>query len=295
MDRILPLSWPATKGRLVIYQKKREAMKLKSTLFILFFLLFLSPLSQASQEKNIIIGFGPGYSFALPSLATWELDWAPSLIYFKERTRMKHNLNFNLQYFFNKRLGLQLEFNFQKISYFSHLEWYGKWIINPNRSDPEQMILYEINHIEEPYTKSFNLSSLSLSVLVAERRYMNQRMFPYFFAGFGVYLLSTDEDLVLNRWRLGPGKTGLKIKGGGGFKYRITPKVGLNIRLFFESILRKYGRNRVTSRSIGTDQFDFDWYVYSGEVGRVQGALVKSFSYFGLDLSLEFWLKRKRN
>jgi hypothetical protein len=290
------MSWRATKGRLAIYQKKREAMKLKPALFILFFLLFLSPLSQASQERHLIIGFGAGYSFALDSLmATWELDWAPSLIYFKERTRMKHNLNFNLQYFFNKRLGLQLEFNFQKISYFSHLEWYGKSIKNPDPFDPEKMIIYEINHIEEPYTKSCNLSSLTLSVLIAERRYMNQRMFSYLFAGFGGYLLSTDEDLVLNRWRLGPGKTGLKIKAGGGLKYRITPKVGLNLRLFFDSIWRKYGRNRVTSRSIGTDQFDFDWYMYSGKVGRVQGALVKSFTHFGLDLSLEFWLKRKRN
>jgi len=269
--------------------KKKEAMKLKPAVFILFFLFFLSPLSQASQEKNIIFGFGSGYSFVLHSyIASWELGWAPSVIYFKERTRMKHNLNFNLQYFFNKRLGLQLEFNFQKISYFSHLEWHGKWL----GIDPEKMIFYEINHIEEPYTKSCNLSSLTLSVLIAERRYMNQRMFPYFFAGFGVYLLSADEDLVLNRWRLGPGKTGIKIKGGGGLKYRITPKVGLNLRLFFESIWRRFGRNSTTRPFTGTDQFDFEWYVYSGKIGRVQGALVKSFTHFGLDISLEFWLKR---
>lgn len=290
------MSLRATKGRLAIYQKNREAMKLKSALFILFVLFFLSPLSQASQEKNIIIGFGPGYSFAVDaSMATWELGWAPDVIYFKERTRMKHNLNFNLQYFFNKRLGLQLEFNFQKISYFSHLEWYGKWIENPDPFDPAEVIFYEINHIEEPYTKSCNLSSLTLSVLIAERKYMNQRMFPYFFAGFGGYLLNTDKDLVLNRWRFGPGKTGLKIKGGGGLKYRITPKVGLNLRLFFETIWRKYGRNRDLLPLAGTDQFDFEWYVYSGKVGRVQGALAKSFTHFGLDISLEFWLKRKRN
>lgn len=288
------MSLRATKGRLAIYQKRREAMKLKSALFILFLLFFVSPLSLASQEKNIIIGFGPGYSFIIDSyIASWELDWAPTLIYFKERTRMKHNLNFNFQYFFNKRLGLQLEFNSQKISYFSHLEWHGKWLGNPAFLDPEEMIFYEINHIEEPYTKSCNLSSLILSVLIAERRYMNQRMFPYFFAGFGVYLLSADEDLVLNRWRLGPGKTGIKIKGGGGLKYRITPKVGLNLRLFFETIQRRFGRNSATHLLTGTDQFDFEWYVYSGKVGRVQGALVKSFTHFGLDISLEFWLKRK--
>ena len=271
-------------------------MKLTSALSIVIFLLFFPPPSQASQEKNLIFGFGPGYSFSVDSaLRTWELDWAPDVIYFKERTRMTYNLSFNFQYFFNKRLGMQLEYTFQKISYFSHLEWYGKWIDDPDSFDPEQMILYEIDHIEEPYTKSCNLSSLTLSALIAERRYMNQRMFPYFFAGFGVYLLSADEELVLNRWRLGPGNTGLKIKGGGGIKYRLTPKVGLNLRLFFEPIWRKYGRrNRAVLPLTGTDQFDFEWYVYSGEVGRVQEALVKSFTHFGLDLSLEFWLKRKR-
>jgi hypothetical protein len=206
---------------------------------------------------------------------------------------MKHNLSFNLQYFFNKRLGLQLEFNSQKISYFSHLEWYGKEFEDP--FDPGKIIFYEINHIEEPYTKSFSLSSLTLSVLIAERKFMNQRMFPYFFAGFGVYLLSADEDLVLNRWRLGPGKTGIKIKGGGGLKYRITPKVGLNLRLFFESIWRRFGRNRTTRLFAGIDQFDLEWYKNSGKIGRVQAALAKSFTHFGLDISLEFWLKRKRN
>jgi len=86
-------------------------MKLKP-LIIALLLVFLPSLSLASKKKVIILGFGAGYSLAID--ATFQeivYDFsAQDEFYFKEKGRMKHCLNFNIQYFFSNRWGIQLEF-----------------------------------------------------------------------------------------------------------------------------------------------------------------------------------------
>ncbi len=254
-------------------------MKIKS-LIAAFLLIILSSLSFAVKKREIIIGFGGGYSLSLQgTLHKDEYDW-PQLLYFKEQGKMKHSLSANIQYYFTPMLGLQLEFSQQKGSYFSHLEWYGKEIGND---------IYEINHIEEPYWETWSLSSLTLSALITWRRSPNQKIYPYISAGGGIYIFSADKERVLYRWRLGSKKWREKIRIGGGLKYRISGRLGLNLRIFGETIFRRsvgYGQTLY----IGPDQFDFESYLYMKEIYRVGRVLDKTFSYGGFDVSLEFRL-----
>ncbi len=193
---------------------------------------------------------------------------------------MERCLGANVQYFFNREWGLQLEFNHQKGSYFSHLEWY--------RIESEGETI-EINHIEEPWWKTWELSSLSLSVLYVWRRSPKQRIIPYAFIGGGLYLLSADKELVLNRWRLGPKKTGTKLKLGGGLKYRVGGKLLLNLKIFGENIYRRtVGYEQVTY--VGPEQFDGYYYLMTHKINRMGRAISKIFSHLGINLSLEFRL-----
>lgn len=275
----------------MLFIKQKGTMKLKALILFIFLLLILPSFILAAKKREIILSFGAGYSMGLDSAARrFELDYRdepPTLIYFKENSGMKDSLNFNLQCFLTKNLGLQLELSRQKASYFCHLEWYGKWIDAPTPEDPGRQVYIEINHIEEPYRKPWTVSSATLSVLFAQRHSGSQRMYPYFFAGVGFYLLSGDEDLVLNRFRYGPKKMNTKIKFGAGLKYRLNQKLGLNLRTFCDAC-RRY---RTSSRYfVGADQFDFYWYMSEEKIGRIGAAIVPSLSYLGIDLSLEFWL-----
>ncbi|MDH4257660.1 MAG: outer membrane beta-barrel protein, partial [Candidatus Aminicenantes bacterium] len=210
---------------------------MKLRLFLAAALLALVlPSYLASQQKEVIIGTGGGYSLSLDAAASpWEIDWAPGEIYFKEHMKLKESFSFNVQYFFNKEIGLQLEFHHQKASYFSQLEWYGLYI---------ESFYIDIDHIEEPYTKPWSISSLSVSLFIAKRQYFNQKVFPYAFVGAGLYFLEGDREFVLSRFRLGPRKTGELFKLGGGFKYRLNRFLLLNFRFFGQSIWRKEARYR---------------------------------------------------
>ncbi len=275
-------------------------MKPKAALLIVISLLLLPSLCQASKKRDIIISFGGGYSLGLDgSLKKYEFDETLrnpielveyKLLYFKEQAEMKHCFNFNIQYFFSRRFGLQLEFDQQKASYFSHLIWYGELFPDgiPDPQDPDHDIYTEINHFEEPYKKAWSLSSLTLSLIHPFWMFENLRTRAYVSAGLGFHLLSGDKELVLNRFRLGPKKISYKVKAGGGFKHQLSPKLGLNLRIFIVSIIR-YGK-KGHSLFYGPNQFDFDWYLSEGKIGRVMGAIVKSYTYGGIDLSLEFKL-----
>lgn len=193
---------------------------------------------------------------------------------------MEHCLSANVQYFFNREFGVQLEFSHQKASYFSHLEWYGIQLDTG---------IIEINHIEEPYWKTWKLSSLTLSLLKVWRRNPNQRIFPYILGGFGLYLINADKEMVLNRWRLGPKKTGTKLKLGGGLKYRIGAKLMLNLKIFGENIYRRtVGDER--GLYVGPEQFDSNYYLITSKINRMGRAITKTFSCAGIDLSLELRL-----
>lgn len=259
---------------------------MKLRLFLAAALLaFVLPPYLASQQKEFIVGIGGGYSFSLDAAASpWEIDWAPGEIYFEEHMKLKNSFSFNVQYFFNKEIGLQLEFHRQKASYFSHLEWYGLYTGN---------IYTDIDHIEEPYTKPWSLSSLIVTLFIAKRRYFDQKIFPYAFVGAGLYVLEGDREFVLNRFRLGPRKTGELLKLGGGFKYRLNGFLLVNVRFFGQSIWRKEARFR-SSLWAGLPQFDYDLYFATGEIARVSTAWVKTFTFLGAELSLEFRFSRKK-
>jgi len=264
-------------------------MKLKPLMAVIL-LVTLPSVPLASKKKEIILGFGAGYSLALDAtLQEMEYDFSKiDEFYFKEQGRMKQRFSFNVQYFFNKRWGLQLEVIHQEASYFSHLEWYGKWFYS---TEPEGTYYLEINHIEDPYWENWNLTSLTLSLLIAGRSYMNQRLYPYFSLGTGLYFLNADEELVLNRWRLGPKKRGGKFMIGGGFKYRLSSKLGLNLRIFAETIRRGVGGYREVLW-VGLDQFDYQSYLDEGKIFRYGygKVFVSTFTYGGIELSLEFKL-----
>lgn len=268
-------------------------MKLKP-LIVAILLVFLPSLSLASKKKVIILGFGAGYSLAIDETfqeMVYDFSKADEF-YFKEKGRMKHCLNFNVQYFFSNRWGIQLEFSHQEASYFSHLEWYGKWI--PSTKDPPIPLreYLEINHIEDPYWENWSLSSFTLSLLFAGRRYFTQKLYPYLSIGTGLYFLNADEELVLNRWRLNARKRGSKLKIGGGFKYRLSSKLGLNLRIFAEMIRRSMISSHKVFLWVGPDQFNLDIYLDEGKIVRYGYGKVfeTTFTFGGIELSLEFRL-----
>lgn len=258
-------------------------MKLKAFITAAL-LVFLPLICFASPKKEIILGFGLGYSGSLDAtLQEQEYDYTEhNEMYFKERGKMKNNLSVYAQYFFTKKFGLELEFRRQNGSYFSHLEWYGRWI--------DDFTYVEINHIEEPYREDWSVSSLTLSFIYAYRQYTGQRLFPYLSIGVGFHILNADEELVLNRWKLGPKKSGGCIKFGVGLKYRFSPKFALNFKIFGESLTRGWYNQGTTY--VGHDQFNFDIYMETNEVirSRHRNLTARVFTHGGINLSLEFRL-----
>jgi opacity protein-like surface antigen len=260
---------------------------MKHYLFFLVSLLILCPLCAAATKREVILSFGGGYSISLDSVFTKNEIFYADEIYFKEKARMKECFNLNLQYFFNLKLGAQLELNHQEASYFSHLEWYGQKV--EDSSSPTGYRYIAINHIEEPYWERWSISSIGLSVISPWRKYANQRIYPYISGGVGLYFLSGDEDRVLSRFRLGPRKTQTKYKISGGLKYTLNSKLNLNLRIFGEMI-RRYRRPYIFGVYNGPEQFDLEWYLSEGKIARVGRAIIPSYSYGGIDISLEFKL-----
>lgn len=210
-------------------------------------------------------------------------------LYFEEEGKLKHSFNFNVQYYISQKIGIQLEFNQQKASYFSHLKWYGAWV--PAVGYPNNERYLEINHIEEPYRKAWSINSLTLSLLFVNKRHPNQKIYPHFSAGIGLYFLRGDRDLVLNRWRLGPTASRLTVKIGGGLKCRLGSKIGLNLRIFGETITRKYLSRAIKDfLYVGSEQFHLKAYLELNKIIRTHRVFVKNLTYFGIDLSLEFYL-----
>jgi opacity protein-like surface antigen len=258
-------------------------VKLKS--FITAALLVFFPLTSfASPKKEIILGFGLGYSGSFDAtLQEQEYDYTEfNEMYFKERGKMKNNLSFYAQYFFTKRLGLELEFKRQNGSYFSHLEWYGRWITD--------LDYVAVNHIEDPYRKDWSVSSFALCFIYAYRQYTGQKLYPYISVGLGLHLFNADQGLVLNRWKLGPKKSGECVKLGVGLRYRFTSKLALNFKVFGESLLRV--RDSQGTTYVGHDQFNFDIYMETNEVVRSwhRNLTARTFTLGGINLSLEFRL-----
>lgn len=250
-------------------------------IFMLFFFSILPYHSLAAKRGPIILGIGCGYSFFLDSgLRSYEV-YHPRLIYFSEQLNLSQNVNFHVQYFPWRGFGFQLEYDYQRASYHSDLKWYG-------HPAPDGKII-EINHIEEPYKETWSLSSVTVSILYALTLRQNAKIRPYISAGIGYYFAGGDEERFYHRTRLGPEKGGRLIKLGLGFKYQITPKIGINFGGIGCTIWRReYGFSEILYR--GPEQFDIEVYGITGEIVRVEKLLVNSFTYMGIVLGLEFTL-----
>jgi len=249
-------------------------------LCMLVLLVMVPSLSHAANKRGpIILGIGGGYSFFLDSgLKNYEV-YHPKLIYLSEQLNLKNNFQFYAQYFPWHGFGFQLEFDHQKANYHSDLKWYGQPL-------PDGRII-EINHIEEPYKETWNMSSITASILYVLTLQYNVKIRPYISAGFGYYFSGGDEERFYYRARLGPKKSGNLVKLGLGVKYQIAPKIGINFRGVGGTAWRKeYGFSNMNY--VGPEQFDFLLYTETGKILRVERVLVNSFTFLGIMLSLEY-------
>jgi hypothetical protein len=254
----------------------------RSLILALFILVFVPTLSHAQKKRGpIILGFGAGYAFFLDSgLHSYEV-FHPRLIYFSEQLDLTNNFNFYAQYFPWRGFGFQLEFDHQRASYRSDLEWYGHPL-------PGGEVL-EINRIEEPYTETWSLSSIIASIMYRLTLRSNERIQPYVSAGLGYYFSSGDQDRFYDRTRLGPETSGNLVKLGLGVKYKINPKIAVSLKGFGGTVWRReYGYSEITY--VGPEQFDIEIYAKSGGIVRREALLLNSFSYLGFMIGLEFIL-----
>jgi hypothetical protein len=248
--------------------------------FLLFFLVIVPSLSHAAKKRGpIILGIGGGYSFFLDSgLRSYEV-YHSKLIYFSEQLNLTNNFNLYAQYFPWLGFGFQLEFDHQRANYNSDLKWYGY-----PTSDGK---IFEINRIEEPYRESWSLSSITASILYALTLRRNEKIRPYISAGIGYYFSSGDDERFYYRTRLGPEKSGNLVKLGLGVKYRITPKLAINLKGLGGTVWRReYGFGR--TMYLGPEQFDIEIYAEKGKIVRREVLLVNSFTYLGFMLSFEY-------
>lgn len=249
-----------------------------ATVFLLF--VWLAALCEAAPKKELILSVGAGYS---PLLLNAGLNpsefFSPRLIKLIESITLDRAMNVRLHYSFSRSLGAQLEYSRQRAGYFCHLEWYGYVIENT---------LIPIHHLEEPYKEVWSISALTLALVYSHRSRIDQALFSYAFAGFGTYFMAGDQDLVLNRFQLGPEKRGQMFKAGGGLKYRLHKNIGLNLRIFAENLSRPYRRRNILY--VGPEQFDYLAYVQFQKIIRNPRLYLDTFSYLGLDLSLELIL-----
>ena len=248
-------------------------------------LLLLLPASLLSVDRWVI-GLGGGFAFPYEDWIKKNVSLSRGEIFFEEEGRLKNSFYADIQYYLTPLLGFELEYSLQKASYFSHLDWYGKWI-DFNYSPYWQFI--EINHMEDPQTSSWTVHSIIASLLFTYRkRNPEARVMPYVSLGAGIHILEGDRERVRQRFRLGPATSGAITKVGVGMKYRLTKKLWLNIRAVLHTLNRKYGKSSYLATE--PDQFDLQIYIDTGEIVRITDALARSFTYIGIDIGFEFTL-----
>jgi hypothetical protein len=259
----------------------------KKTLGLFLLILFMPPISRA--EKQIVLSFSSGYSSFFDSGISSGSYIEKNLINFTEQLELKNRFSLNLQYFFNHHGGLQLELDHQTGDYTSSLKWTG--IPNPNPFSENPVIF--IHHYEDPYTEGWSFTGLTLSALYTFRKEYTQKLSPYGFFGIGAYWLSGHKEKVLERFRLGPSTFGRKARFGGGFKFRLSSKMAINVRAFLETLTRRnLGYDAVFSGLyVGPKQFRMDLYYEYNRIVRVNKVLTRTVSYIGIDIGFEFVLR----
>jgi len=254
-------------------------------LLVLFIFLFLPHFSATAIRPIFIFGLGSGYSMIADGKMRSNEYVFETLMDFKEKVRLENLWRFNLQAYFLKDVGIQVEYTHQEASYFSDLKWYGWWFTGGTQ--PEYI---PINHFEDAYWSQWSLKSYSVGLIIGGNRPLFGELFPYATAGIGSYKIKGDPELFLYRTRLGSLTQGMTIKIGGGVRHRILPFLGLNLRISGTTI-RSINPHPFDSLYMGPDQFDTAKYYQTGDIFRVRHVLAKTFTYLSIEIDLEIILK----
>jgi len=259
-------------------------------LCVLFIVLFLPKFSTGASVRPIFIfSLGSGYSMIGDGgMRSGEYVY-DTLIDFKEKLRLKNLWSFNIQAYFLKDFGIQVEYTHQKASYFSDLKWYGWW-------DTSELIpvYVPINHFEDPIWSQGSLNSFCAALIVGGDSPVFGELFPYATAGIGFHKIQGNRQYFLNRTRLVSVNQGMTVKISGGVRHRIFPFLGLNLRITGETLWGKHGRIGMERNYNGPDQLSLEQYYQTGEIVRAARALVKAFSYLSIEINLEIILKMPR-
>ncbi|MBU1338850.1 MAG: hypothetical protein KKD56_07275 [Acidobacteria bacterium] len=262
---------------------------------VLLLCLFLLPRSlqaERFQGQRLVLGIGAGYGFPLEDWLSSKTYVLRDQIFFEEEGLLSSSLRINGQFFFNKVVGLVVEYGRQQARYLSHLDWYGLWVQDPATF---KWKYFPIDHYEDPQTHFWAIHSFLAGVTYNFKMWdARTRWVPYMTVLAGFYTLSGDQEKVLDRFRLGPEKTMTTIKSGLGGKYRLNNRVFLTAQLTAQVLMRKRGRRmEFEIETQPREQFDYNEYWDSGRVVRNPGAIVRSFAYAGLEIGIEFNLLYK--
>ena len=268
-------------------------MSLKKIIFGMFVLLLTQGLFPAEkfQGQRLVLGIGGGYGFPLENWLSDKTYVLRDTIFFEEEGILSGSFRINGQYYFNKVVGIMVEYSSQQARYRSHLDWYGLWVQKPDFD----WIYYPIDYYEDPQSHFWSVHSFLAGVTYNFTTWnARTRWVPYMTILVGFYTLTGNQEKVLDRFRLGPEKNMTTIKSGLGGKYRLNNRIFLTAQLTAQVLMRKRGRNM--EFEIETDpreQFDYGEYFDSGRVIRNTSALVRSFAYAGIEIGIEFNLRYK--
>jgi len=254
-------------------------------LLILFIFLFLPHFSAAAIRPIFILGLGGGYSMMTDRTIISGEYVFDTLIDFKEKIRLKNLWRFNLQAYFLKDFGIQVEYTQQKASYFSDLKWHGWWYTGGVITE-----YIPINHFEDAYWSQWSLKSYSVGLIFGGNRPLFRELFPYLTAGIGFYKIKGDPELFLYRTRFSGITHGTTVRISGGVRHRILPFLGINLRISGVTIGRDNPRLGKTLY-MGPDQLDIELYYRTGHISRTRQALARAFTYFSIEIDLEIILK----
>lgn len=258
-------------------------------MFILVLAQGLFP-TEKFQGQRLVLGIGGGYAFPMEDWLSDKTYVLRDTIFFEEQGILSTSFRITGQYYFNKVVGVVMEYSRQQARYRSHLDWYGLWVQQPDLD----WIYYPIDHYEDPQSHFWAVHSFLAGVTYNFIMWNERtRWVPYMTILAGFYSLTGDQEKVLDRFRLGPEKALTTIKAGIGGKYRLGNRIFLTTQLTAQVLWRKRGKIQFEIETNPREQFDYYEYFDSGRVVRNTAALVRSFAYAGIEIGIEFNLRYK--
>ncbi|MCJ7680232.1 MAG: hypothetical protein MUP70_05880, partial [Candidatus Aminicenantes bacterium] len=230
----------------------------------IFLLQGLLP-AETFQGQRLVLGIGTGYGFPLEDWLSDKTYVLRDQIFFEEEGILSHSFRINGQFFFNKVVGVMVEYGRQQARYLSHLDWYGLWVQNPSTLEWRY---FPIDYYEDPQTHFWAIHSFLAGVTYNFKMWdARTRWVPYMTVLVGFYSLAGNQEKVFDRFRVGPEKSHTTIKAGLGGKYRLNNRVFLTAQLTAQVLMRKSGRSyEIETRP--KEQFDYYEYFDSGRVVR---------------------------